>query len=414
MKGYFCKTCKNYHNKVYPKGFCPIYSKFNIKSIEFNKKEFSGSSPPGVFIGSKLKYPNVNIGVLSPVEDKEETWIYNDPLYWVKNKFSIDQILKLRKSLINSRTTTNINVVKNTPKYVNQMQEIGMAYKPVNLEVKLKKQPHFKIDFDKVRMPIGGNIDFEKIKITENVKIKRKVDKVVDDHDLKANNAINYLYNNNFNELFLSQLLSVGALGLKKNRILVPTRWSITATDDLIGKNLIKEIKDYNSIDKYSYFEGNYLGNHYFILFFPDVWNFELFEGYLPNSSWNPTNKIKFATDEEDYYGRKAYVKETAGGYYACRISTARYLKNIRRQASILAIRFETPSYYAALGVWVVRESTKKTMDNKPLIFETKESMFKHLKKRIFSLFNYNIEHILKQSKLVNKLKTQTKLIDFK
>ena len=408
---FFCETCKGHHNKKY--GICPIYSKFSVKSIEFNKQEFFGSSPPGVFIGSKLRYPNVNMGALSPIEDHEETWIYNDPLYWVEKKFSIEQIIKLRLNLLNSRTLTNVKSIRSPNKYVDQMQELGMSYKPVDMEVKLKKKPNFKIKLDKIQMPMGSSANFDKFKLTDNVKIKRKVDKVSSDTDLKSSEALNYLYKNDFNELFLSQLLSVGSLGIKKNRILVPTRWSITATDDTLGKNIIKEIQNYNSIDSFQYFEGNYLGNYYHILLFPDIWNYELFEGYLPGSSWNPTSQIKFSTDQESYYGRKTYANETAGGYYAARLPILNYLQKIRKQASILAIRIETPSYYAALGVWVVRESTKKTMKNKPLIFNDKESMLKYAQKRILENFKYDINNLYKKSNLINQLRKQKKLWDF-
>ena len=103
--------------------------------------------------------------------------------------------------------------------------------------------------------------------------------------------------------------MSVGILGLKKDRKLVPTRWSITATDDIIGKSLISEIKDYSEISSYYSFFGNYLGNYYLILIFPEVWSYELFETYVP-SNWNFTKPLRYGTDFEDYYGRKEYAFE--------------------------------------------------------------------------------------------------------
>jgi len=66
----------------------PVYPKFISKNelrkiiqenyvgferiIKLDKKDFFGSSPPTIFIGSKLRYPNVNVGILSPPEETEK------------------------------------------------------------------------------------------------------------------------------------------------------------------------------------------------------------------------------------------------------------------------------------------------------------------------------------------------------
>ena len=41
------------------------------------------------------------------------------------------------------------------------------------------------------------------------------------------------------------KMLSVGTLGAKAQRRPVPTRWSITASDDIIGKRMIGELGTY-------------------------------------------------------------------------------------------------------------------------------------------------------------------------
>ena len=125
--------------------------------------------------------------------------------------------------------------------------------------------------------PMGPHAAVDNIDITSNSKVHTKVDKVVDDIDLKSGEAMHYLYGHGFDENFLSRILSVGNLGVGKNRKLVPTRWSITAVDDTLGKDAIKEIKEHNSAEFSAYF-GGYLGNYYLILMFPDVWSYELFE----------------------------------------------------------------------------------------------------------------------------------------
>lgn len=378
---------------------------------ELKKENFFGTSPPSVFVGSNF-YPNLNVGILSPPAETEDAWMYDAPNFWTQEDFTIKQIALLRASLINSRFNVNIKDVRKEEKFLDKAKEIGIAKKPVDVEIKLNKVPEIRFDFEKITMPMGPRGSLKQITITENVKVDDKVEKVVNDIDLKANEALNYLYENGFDENTLTKLLSIGVLGLKKNRKLVPTKWSITATDDTLGKNLIDNIRDYKTIENYQLYTGSYLGNYYFILMFPEVWQYELFEGYLPRSLWNLDEEIKFATDSETYYGRKNYATNTAGGYYSSRLSTLEYLNKIKKQASCLVIRFETPEYNMPLGVFVVRNAARKTLVNDPLIFENKELLLEKTNELIKAKFNYDVNNVYKQSKLLKSL-TQLKLYHF-
>ncbi len=378
---------------------------------ELKKENFFGTSPPSVFVGSKL-YPQANVGILSPPAETEDAWMYDSPGYWSKENYSINQIALLRTSLINSRFLANINDAKKQEKFLDVAKEIAIASKPVDVEIKLTRVPNINFDFERITMPMGPKGTLKQIKITDNIKVENKVERVVNDIDLKASDALTYLYENGYDENTLTKLLSIGVLGLKKSRKLVPTRWSIVATDDTLGKKLIEEIKNYKTIDNYHLYYGNYLGNYYYILMFPEVWQYELFEGYLPGSLWSFDNKIKFATDSETLFGRKTYASNTVGGYYASRISILENLSKIKRQASCLVIRFETPEYNIPLGVFVVRNAARKSLMNSPLIFNSKEEMINKLRELIKVRFNYNVNEFLKESKLLRSL-NQLKLTQF-
>ncbi|MBU2634146.1 MAG: hypothetical protein KJ674_02790 [Nanoarchaeota archaeon] len=397
-----CIQCKGKH--LCSRNFCPF--QVNYKTIQ--TEHFQGNSPPQVFIGSKL-YPRANVGILSPPEQTEDSWVYNNPNYWTRNKYQISEIVNLRKNLINSRFETSI---KQSSKFLDISKEIAMSYKPVDVEIELMKKPHINQKFDTINMPLNIPSPLKKINITSNPKIHQKVDKVVNDIDLKANDAVLYL-KDHFDEHFLTQLISIGVLGLKHNRKLVPTRWSITAIDDILGKNLTKKIKNYPKINEYRLYQGDYFGNYYFIMLFPEIFSYELFENYFPGAIWNFSGKIETATDYEDYYGRKTYASKTAGGYYAARYPILNYLNKIKKQASILTIRFETPEYTTSLGVWVCRNAGKITMSNKYYTFETKEEMLNHVRFNILRKFKHDIQNIYKKSILLNKLKTQSKLKEF-
>ena len=384
---------------------------FKFKDLK-NISKLDSSSPPSVFIGSKLKYPLVNVGILSPLERDKDAWIYDDAKYWAKNNFQINHVLRLRQGLLNSRFQSNVNSFdKNNKKFIEIAQEIAVACKPVDIEIELKNKLSVQGKKDKILMPQGMRAGLKKAKITNNVKVHRKVDKVIND-ELKASEGIEYLYKNNFDEYTLSKILSVGVLGLKKNKKLVPTRWSITATDDMLGKKLIEKIKDYKWIEDYQLFFGEFLGNQYMVLLFPNIWSYELFEFYLPGSSWNPSDDIKASTDYEFYSGRKTYAFSTAGGYYATRLAILEYLNKIKKQASVLVMRIETPSYWAALGVWVCRESIRKALNNRCLKFLSKDELINSVKRISKKKYEFNVDFIFNKSKLIKSL-TQKKLSEF-
>ena len=383
---------------------------FKIKNIS-NISKFESNSPPSVFIGSKLQYPLVNVGILSPLEKEEDAWIYDDAKYWANNDFQINDVIKIRESLLNSRFQSNVTDSRLNKKFIQIAQEIAVASKPVDVEIELKNKLNFEKQKDKTVTPHGMQAGLKKAKITSNTRIHRRVEKVMND-DLKADDAIQYLHKRKFDEYTLSKILSVGVLGLNRNKKLVPTRWSITATDDLIGKQLLEKVRDYKLIENYELFFGEFMGNQYLIMLFPNVFSFELFELYLPGSSWNPSDEIKASTDFEDFFGRKNYASNTAGGYYAARLPILEYLNNEKKQASVIAIRVETPSYWAALGVWVVRESVRKALGKK-ISFIDKNELIEGGKKIGEIKFNFNPEEILKRSKVLNDVLTQKRLANW-
>ena len=60
---------------------------------------------------------------------------------------------------------------------------------------------------------------------------------------MPSNDAMMDLYNNGVSISQISKVLSVGMIGRKSARKLVPTKWSISATDQTISANLIRIIQ---------------------------------------------------------------------------------------------------------------------------------------------------------------------------
>ncbi len=382
--------------------YCPIQAKISAqkKQVREFKQEYQGSSP-NIFVG-RADYPNVRVGVLST-----EFYNHNDePKLWSKTNYSINKIIDLRTQLIDSFSKT----YKLNGSFFQSIQEIAMAKKPTDVEVKLDKKPDFKLSFNQDVAPFGPSVGLERFKVTENPKIPTAVEKVYSDYDFKANDALSYLSKKGFDEYYLTKLLSAATLGRKTSRKVVPTRWAITATDSNLGNQILKEIQDFETLESFSFYFGGHYGNYYICLLMPGVFRYELFE-IVANGKGK---SLDYVTDYESSFGRKDYADITAGGYYAARLSAVRKLKQIKRRASVLLLRFITDEYWAPLGVWVVREAVKKSFDSNPLRFSSLNLMLDYAVKFTKMKFGLEIEPLILKSKLIKEIRSQKKLSDFR
>ena len=392
-----CVRCKGRNFCGRP--VCPLMSKISAqKSVNIASKQDYFGKAPNVFVG-RHGYPDVNVGFLSTENYTEE----DAPISWTMKKYGIQKIIDLRTSLVNSNFKTNIKSFDD--KLVDMGKEVALASKPVDVEINLEKKPEFDLTFNQDIMPHGPSVRLKKAQVTENAHIPTKVDKITSDTDLRATQGLNILYKKGFDEHYLTKILSVGTLGTKDKRKLVPTRWAITAVDDTVGKESINELKDYNSISNFTAYSGEYLGNHFLVLLFPEVWSYELFEMHIKSP--------EYTHDVEGFNGRTSYAENTAGGYYAARLAILEKLKYEKKQAFALTLRFITDDYWAPLGVWVVREAVRNAMRSKPIEFSSKELMIKYAQSFAKKKFGYDLKTVIANSKLLHEHKTQKKLWEF-
>ncbi len=384
-----CKVCGEYN--------CKKHSFLLGKAVSI--QEFSGSSPPEVFVG-RWNYPNVYTGILSPTE-YGNTEIMSSPELWHEKNLPIPSILKLRNQLIYSRTQNNIKKAFVPTKFLSVMQEIAMTDYSIGAEFKLKK-PITKNKENDASVPLiskAGQI--ESARLTENTKIKKKVDYLVNDKDVKSTIAPQELEKSGITNSSLVKLLSAGLLGLKKNRKLVPTRWSITAVDDSLSKNKLQKIKFYNQIPDYRVFTAEYLGNHYEFLLLPSLWEFEVLEMSMQN--------YQLSQDYESFFPRKKYADSVTGAYYANRLALTEYLEKIKKQCSCIVFREIRPEYYAPLGVGILRETSRSAFTNKPSSFFSLKEALDDIKSRL----RIPINNFTQKSIILNSTRQQTRLSNF-
>ncbi|MCX8147633.1 MAG: hypothetical protein N3D84_04150, partial [Candidatus Woesearchaeota archaeon] len=264
-------------------------------------------------------YPNVQMGPLIPpiIGDTE---LYDYPEKWIE--MNIEEIVDIRLQLIRGKFRVNVKKIEERDKNFKLTQEIALSQKPVDTEIQFIKPPGMRILIDDEMQPMGPSAPLSKILISSNTTINPIIERAYYDYDLKASEAILELFKSNIPVSSIQRVLSVGALGLKSNRKIVPTRWSITAVDSTISRRLRDEkIRRNPVINEYMVYETELLGNKFVVVMFPNKWQYEFMEAWYPGTAWNPNDTmITICGDYESYYGRTTYA-EIGGCYYAARLA---------------------------------------------------------------------------------------------
>ncbi|MBU7031445.1 MAG: hypothetical protein HXS53_02835 [Theionarchaea archaeon] len=326
---------------------CPIFNQIRVQSSLELPDHFFGPSP-SVFVGWKT-YPRVYAGPLSLNFQAPDALLYDNPGLWYGYDFP--RIVELRSSLIRSKQKTHVST---PPEY---LQLLALARTPPDIEVTLTRNPRFTVSFSAIAQPMGPSGILKKLDIVDNVSTEKSVDRVTSD-EINAHEAVCRLYESHIDVYTISRMVSAGLLGIKKK--LVPTRWSITTVDNIVGMHLIETIKSFPIVNEYEVFSNEYLGNHFEILLLPQRWEYEHLEAWVPNTFWTMGLKeTRIIGEHETYNGRSDYAIREGGGYYAVRLAVLERLSQLKRQGAVLVFRETTPDYFLSVGVWECRENVR-------------------------------------------------------
>jgi hypothetical protein len=360
QKRNLCAICRG-HRNLCGKPVCPILAKAKaLVKLEKNllQEKIFGSSPPSVFVGS-WNYPKVLAGPLVPPLSASDTSIMDQPAIWLDKSF--DEILNYRLSLVRGKQFTRVQSATNPSRLLSTFQEAVMSSRPTDTEMWFDKKPHLTVTFSSREPPSGPSASIKNAFLTENPKVPRVVDRIVSDTDLKSYQGIIKLYDSDIDQRQITRMFSIGLMGLKRSRKIVPTEWSITAVDDILGKQIHKEITSYPWVKEFMVFGHQALGNNVQILMFPSSWVFEAQE------VWLTSPHAVLGINYEFFQGRKSYARELAGAYYATRLPVLEYLKNVRRQAGAIVFMEVYPEWIP-LGVWRFRALCRHALKKAPVV----------------------------------------------
>ncbi|MCW3997501.1 MAG: Nre family DNA repair protein [Candidatus Bathyarchaeota archaeon] len=405
-KNGLCIKCKG-SRYLCGKTRCPLLLRVNyfLKTIPLiSSKEISGVSPPSIFIG-RIGYPNVYAGPLVP-PIHEDTSIYDLPEKWFGRP--IDQIVGFRSLLVRGKKRIHVNKFTEAGKIFEKTLELALADKSVETELKFSKKPKGSIFLDSNVQPFGPSAVIKKFHVG-NTRFDNRLEKAYYDTDLKSAQAVLDLYSNGVNVTKIQKAFSVGAFGIKKNRRLVPTRWSITAVDDIISKNLVDRVKRYPIINEFRIYESTYLDNIFQILMLPSAWSYESMEAWYPGTVWNQNGeKTVIFSDYENYNGRSKYAK-IGGCYYSARLAVCEQLIKEKRQATAIVLREIHPGYIMPIGVWQVRENVRNAMKQKPQLFKSLNDCLKFVRNKL----EIPITQWIIQGELLKRSLYQKKISEF-
>lgn len=348
--------------------------------------EMVGPSPPQLFVG-RYGYPDVRAGPsaswlsendseLAPSATGDPADLFGRPL---------EEVAARHANLITGGQRMKVQEAQRPGQMLETTQEIAMAAHSVDVEldfaspILIGRSP----TFDSMSTPLGPTGEVLRAEVVGHPSIPRKVDSIAGETDLLATDAMDELSASSIGEAHISRLLSSGVLGRESARRLVPTRWSITATDDMLGKRLWRRARDLPSIDKVLVYEATYLDNRFHIILTPGLWAFHMLEAWTRGSLWSDSGGV--IGDWEEMKPRAKYADRITGAYYAARLGVLEHMLSVGRSGACLIWRDIGEGYWAPVGVWLIRETVREAMKQPPKQFDSLKEAVDYVGPRVSS-----------------------------
>jgi hypothetical protein len=359
----YCVSCKGTKN-LCGLGYCPVLRRMRsqrIKAPELKEHLFGRTNE--AFVGSS-NYPDISWGpALSLGAHLGARELYER---------GYSEVVRLRSAMVKGK---RFGGIRPSMRSVRETQEAALSVRPVDLEVDFSRKPKFDMRFSSLVQPVGASAPMRRVRVCENPRIPKKVDSLIDEGRKARETAIE-LYGKGLDNYYISSVLSVGKLGVHENRVLVPTRWSITATDDMLGKHLMERVRGYGQVNGVWVFTHESYSNHFEIMVVPGAWEFENFEAWCPRTIWNMDGgEARISVEHEPFSGRGKYADSQAGAYYAVRLAALEFLDGIRKQGRVVAIREVYEGYQVPVGVFQVRENSRDAFGNAKMHSSVSEAL---------------------------------------
>lgn len=360
-----CLSCRG-AKMLCGRSFCPVLIKAKAYAStpwSLNSAVLEGLSL-GVFVG-RAGYPRVYAGptVAPPGRCGTDT-----PELW--GGVTFEKFIEFRASVLRGRHVFRVEDASHPSSLLERVQEIALASTPPDSQLFTESPPTFAPFVNEDAGPFGASVTYKDFSV-KGLSSESRLENAYYDFDLDSRLAISELYRKGVYVTSIQKAFSLGMLGRKKVRRLVPTRWSITAVDSTLGMELVEQVKGQPSVSDYSVFHVRHLESTYVGFLIPGRWSFEWVEAWQPGTVWNLLGRGASLTSDREYHTGRSTYAEPGGCYYAARLASAEYLSSIRRQARVVLLREIHPGYAVPLGVWCVREGVRSLFRSSPVRFSS-------------------------------------------
>ena len=369
-----------------------------MNSIEVGK-ELEGSSPPSVFIGS-WNYPDIFAGpVVAPLHG--DTSVMDLPESWIPSKKTQEEIIGYRLSLIRGKYQVHAHNLET--RFIEKLQEITLSSTSLESDVSFTSPPTGQ-SFSEEHTPFGPSAPLERFDI-ESGRWDHDLEKVYYDTDLNAQEAVIGLHHEGLPFSSIQKAFSTGVMGRGPARHLVPTRWSITACDTMIGDKLLKDLKKCPVIDSFRVHEFSSLHNNYAVILMPTGWQYEWSEAFL-----HVLANEEYVFSDHEGTRKKTGYSPLGGCYYSCKMAVLEALAREQKQAGAIVVR-EALHGYVPLGVFNVRENVRSALQQTAMEFEDIRSALIHISEK----FTLPMQRFIDEGELLRSMlrQRQSTLNDF-
>ncbi len=386
------------------KPVCPIllkYHAFEQTLPLLEGRDLEGSSPPGLFVG-RYGYPRVSFGpLLSPQHGSIE--LLDTPEEWVGR--SVGEVVSFRTGLVRGTAPIRVTDAERPLRLLEDIQLLGIAAESAESEARFRRPPRGHLALSDSTPPFGPSAPIERFRLDVR-RVDPNLDRLASDTDANASVAVGELYERGVRVSRIQRAFSVGVLGRHGRRRLVPTRWSITAVDDLLSKRNLERIRSFPELGEIEVHRLTALDNRWLIALLPGAYRYESIEAWYPNTLWNPDPaRIVVMGDHEGHEGRTTYAS-IGGCYYAARLATSEALLERGRQAGVIVLREVHPGEILPLGVWNVREYARAAL-RRPA---ERLASLGDLSRTIAATFAIPLERWLAASAVLHEARTQRRL----
>ncbi len=401
-----CLRCRS-AQRLCGKPICPLllrYHAFERTLPMVAGRELSGSSPPAVFVG-RFGYPKVSFGpLLSPEHGSTE--MLDTPEEWVGR--SVEEVVGFRTGLVRGTSPIRVTDAEKPIPLLEEMQLLAVAGESVESETRFRRPPRGHITLTDSAPPFGPSAPIDQLRLDVR-RVDPHLDRLASDTAASARVAVTELYGRGVRVSRIQRAFSVGTLGRRGRRRLVPTRWSITAVDDVLGKQNLERVRELPELGEGRAYRLTALDNRWLILLLPGAWRYESIETWYPETLWNPSpTEVVMIGDHEGHDGRTTYAS-IGGCYYAARLAVSEALLALGRQAGVVVLREVHPGEILPLGVWNVREHVRAALHEPPRPLPT----LADAERLIRETFAVPLARWRRQSAVLHDARTQRRLDDW-